>query len=1133
MFEMDFGTVSHYGRQESNMKRIWPFLFGSLLLTLPAPLQAQFSYTTNDGAITLVSDNSAGGAVVISNFVNIIGIGAFYHAVGVTSVAIPNSVLTIGGYAFADCYPLTNVTIAYGATNIGGEAFLDCTNLAAISLADSLTSIGIGAFEGCIRLTNVTIPDSVTTIETNAYSECTGLTNVAIPASVTNIEAAVFAYCPKLAAITVAEQNPSYSSTNGVFFDKSQTTLIQFPGGLSGSYTIPASVSSLAQAAFGGAGGLTSVTIPAGVTFIPEYAFNDCSALKTVTTLGSVSSIGNDAFDGCFRLTGIAIPDSVTNIGAGAFSSCADLTSIAIPDGATNIGAYAFSYCESLTSVTIPGSITLEVFEGDPITNVTIANGATSIVQNAFDEPNTVISIAIPASVTNIGEEEFVECKDLTTLTVDAGNPVYSSLNGVLFDKSQSTLIEFPDGLTGSYTIPAGVTSIGIGAFAGCANLTSVTIPGSVTNIGNFAFNDAGLTNVTIGNGVTSIGFGAFAGCTNLTRVTIPGSVTNLDDYAFAGTGLTSIEFTGNAPSPDALVFVDDSATVYYLPGMTGWGETYDDLPAVMLQVGSLQVTIVPELAVSAGARWAVDGGDTENDGATVTNLVVGNYTLSFSAVSGWLTPANQTVAVTANTTATAVGVYTQTYFTNLHSFTAVDPTFFTNSDGANPLAGLILSGNTLYGTANDGGDAGYGTVFAVNTDGSGFTNLHGFTALDPTFSTNSDGANPDAGLLLTGNMLYGTAQQGGIAGNGVVFRINTNGSGFTNLYNFTAARHPFSTNGDGAYPDATLILSANTLFGTAQQGGIAGNGTVFGINTNGSGFTNLYDFTTALPPFFTNSDGANPLAGLTSSGNVLYGTASACGSANSGTVFGINTDGSDFTNLYNFTGGSDGAYPQAGLILSGNTLYGTAQQGGAAGDGSVFRLNTDGSGFTNLYSFTNGIDGADPDAGLTLSGDVLYGTANAGGAAGNGTVFAVNTDGSGFTNLHSFTALDPTFSTNDDGAYPSAGLILSGNTLYGTTAGGGSSGNGTVFALGLPLPAPLVGIIKISLSGTSLVLSDVNAPSGGIYHLLVSADLSLPINQWTPVTTNVVGSAGNFTITATNAVNPDTPQQFYILQRQ
>ena len=185
------------------------------------------------------------------------------------------------------------------------------------------------------------------------------------------------------------------------------------------------------------------------------------------------------------------------------------------------------------------------------------------------------------------------------------------------------------------------------------------------------------------------------------------------------------------------------------------------------------------------------------------------------------------------------------------------------------------------------------------------FTTLHSFT------STGSDGADLEAGLILSGNTLYGTTCGGGTNGYGTVFSLNTNGTNFSTLWNFTGGR-------DGAVPYAGLILSGKTLYGTTQEGGSSGWGTVFAINTNGMGFTNLYSFTGG-------SDGKYPCAGLILSSNTLYGTARDGGSSGDGTIFAINTNGTGFTNLHSFTGVSDGNYPCAGLILSSNTLYGTA----------------------------------------------------------------------------------------------------------------------------------------------------------------------------------------------------------------
>ncbi|HEY3763165.1 MAG TPA: choice-of-anchor tandem repeat GloVer-containing protein [Verrucomicrobiae bacterium] len=370
----------------------------------------------------------------------------------------------------------------------------------------------------------------------------------------------------------------------------------------------------------------------------------------------------------------------------------------------------------------------------------------------------------------------------------------------------------------------------------------------------------------------------------------------------------------------------------------------------------------------------------------------------------------------------TVFGVNTDgTEYTNIYNFSG--------NDGESPQATLVLSGNTLYGTTAYGGTAGNGTVFAVNTDSTGFTNLYNFTATagDNYPYTNSDGATPYGGLVISGGTLYGTTSGGGNMGYGAVFSISATGINFTNLYTFT-------NGSDGNYPEDSLILNGSTLYGTANEGGNGSAGTVFAIKTDGTSFQTVYGFTVNLA-------GSSPEAGMLVVGNTLYGTTSSGGSAGYGTVFSINMNGTGLTNIYSFTPGTNGTGPDAGLILSGSTLYGTTYRGGSANYGTVFAVNTNGTGFRTVYSFTNGTDGANPNASLILSGSTLYGTAPSGGSASYGTVFAVNTNGTGFTTLYTFT-------NGADGAYPDAGLLLSGTMLYGTTQNGGNANFGTVFAV-------------------------------------------------------------------------------------
>ena len=252
-------------------------------------------------------------------------------------------------------------------------------------------------------------------------------------------------------------------------------------------------------------------------------------AITIPSTLGGYATvaIGDEAFYDCTSLTSVTIPSGVTSIGASAFAWCTSLTSVTIPNSVTSIGNYAFQHCGALTSVTIP-------------------SGVTSIGRGAF-QYSALTSVTVPSSVTSIGKDAFDFCTSLTAINVDAGNANYASIDGVLYNKAVTTLIQCPGGKAGAFTIPSSVTSIGDFAFSGCFSLTSVTIPDSVTSIGYAVFYYCpSLTSVTIPNSVTSVGDFAFSGCTSLTSVTIPNSVTSVGDRAFLNcTSLKSIEFLG------------------------------------------------------------------------------------------------------------------------------------------------------------------------------------------------------------------------------------------------------------------------------------------------------------------------------------------------------------------------------------------------------------------------------------------------------------------------------------------------------------------------------------------------------------------------------------------------------------
>ena len=585
---------------------------------------AAFRYCTSLTSVTIpTSVTSIGGSafayctsltsLTIPEGVTIVGWSAFDGCTSLTSVTIPAGVTNIVSRAFRNCTSLASVTIPAGVTSIGSDAFDGCTSLASVTIPSGVTSIASSAFSGCTGLTNVTIPTGITSIENYAFSGCTGLTSVTIPAGVTSIASSAFNYCSGLTSMTVDAENPNYSSREGVLFNKLETTLIQCPGGKTGAYTIPssvtnienfafnycsgltsvaipASVTSIGYYVFGSCSGLTSVTIPASVTSIGTAAFRSCTSLASVTIPASVTSIANAAFSYCTSLTSVTIPTGVTTIENDAFAGCTSLVSVTIPTGVTTIGSSAFSDCTSLVGVTIPAGVTTirsSVFSGcTSLTTITIPTGVTTIENDAFAGCTSLASVTIPAGVTRIWSSAFFGCSGLTAFSVDALNSAYSSVDGVLVDKSQTTLIQYPPGKGTAYTIPSSITRIGSDAFAYCTSLTSVTIPAGVTSIGSDAFAYCtSLASVTIPSSVTSIGDKAFSYCSGLTSVTvdaanpnyssgdgvlfdkrqtaliqcpggktgsytIPSSVTSIGDYAFSDcSGLTSVTIPSSVTS--------------------------------------------------------------------------------------------------------------------------------------------------------------------------------------------------------------------------------------------------------------------------------------------------------------------------------------------------------------------------------------------------------------------------------------------------------------------------------------------------------------------------------------------------------------------------------------------------------
>jgi uncharacterized repeat protein (TIGR03803 family) len=466
-------------------------------------------------------------------------------------------------------------------------------------------------------------------------------------------------------------------------------------------------------------------------------------------------------------------------------------------------------------------------------------------------------------------------------------------------------------------------------------------------------------------------------------------------------------------------------------------------------------------------------------------------FASTFLVLAGWTLNANtQTVTI-------------------LYSFGGGDIPY--NKDGSHPMCGLVQGsdgnfyGMTYWGGTNNNGEAGDGTVFRISASGS-YTMLYEFG------SHPNDGENPQAALVQgnDGNF-YGTTYFGGASGGGTVFRISPSGNE-TVLYSF--AGYP----NDGSSPQGGLVQGCDSNFyGTTSGGGANDYGAVFRISPGGNE-TNLYSF--VGPP----NDGANPRAGLVqgSDGN-FYGTTMLGGTNNWGTVFRISPGGSE-TVLYSFVPVTNGYAPENELVQgSDGNFYGTTYYGGASGEGNVFRISPNGS-YTNLYSFVGRpTDGSDVQAGLVQGSDGnFYGTTYQGGASFKGTVFQISPSGNE-TNLYSFVG------PFTDGENPEAGLVQgSDGNFYGTTTGGGTASEGTVFRLSVPLnppPWPINQITGVQPSGSDIVFG-IPSIAGETYQLQFSSSMN-PTNWVNVPGVSVTNSIGAL-MTLTNFGGATGPQGFY-----
>jgi hypothetical protein len=530
-------------------------------------------------------------------------------------LSIPDKVVYIEYSALQDCSKLTSISISsnvIGSINseISGSTFQGCINLAEINVSqdnqryssadgvlynkdktdlikfpqartdnvnipDGVKFIAEYAFESCSGLRELTIPDSVTRLGWTPFQNCTNLTTVVIGSGIVDFQdfQYVFSGCTMLSAIHVNNGNPNFSSLDGVLFNKNQTTLIQYPKGKNGSYTIPNSVTSIGNSAFSSCTALTSVTIPDSVTSIGNSAFGSCTALASVTIPDSVTSIGISAFSFCSSLAVFYVSaDNLYYSVDSTYGMLFDKSQATLikcpnnffgecilPETVTSIGAYAFETCFHLTTVTAPSSLT-------------------SIGDRAFENCSSLESVLFMGNLPSLGDDVF-------DLWRTPRATVYYLPGTAGWTDTFAGLSAFPYPF--EFTVANGCATIN--AYGGSGN-EYLKVPSYIGNhpvtiIGDAAFygNDD-IVILVIPDGVVTIGRAAFAGCTGLETVVLGKDVAEIETRAFYGcTALSKIYARGNAPSPGSSAFTDVPGTLYYLPGSTGWQDTFGAIPTELL----------------------------------------------------------------------------------------------------------------------------------------------------------------------------------------------------------------------------------------------------------------------------------------------------------------------------------------------------------------------------------------------------------------------------------------------------------------------------------------------------------------------------------------------------------------------
>ncbi len=499
-----------------------------------------------------------------------VGSYAFSDCVSLINVTLPDGIKSINYYSFYNCSALESIAIPDTVKIIGSYGFKNCTTLKTVIIGanSNLEAVYEGAFSGCVMLSSITLPSCVEDIEEEVFQDCSSLMSITIPASIRILENSVFQGCSALQSVSFRENSELIKIEKSAFRDCASLT----------SISLPSSMENIGESAFRNCSALTSIDLPTSISSIGDYAFYECVSLVSITIPSMMTSIKERTFYGCTSLTSITIPDGITIIEYGAFEKCTSLNSVSMPTSVTSVDSAAFMECTTLKTIYVPDTVEyigMYAFDDTAYYNdqnnwkngvlyinnhlikaidlsgaYSVKDGTKTIASYAFWCP-ALISINLPDSTEFVNYAAFDGCPLLSSINVSEKNVAFSSADGVLYNKSKTTLLYYSRGKTdSSFIVPKSVTCIGESAFCNCDKLCSIIITENILSIEYAAFmNCTNLRSVIFfkNSKLTSIGQDAFYSCTSLHSISIPSNVTRIESYAFGGcSSLTSVSMLNN-----------------------------------------------------------------------------------------------------------------------------------------------------------------------------------------------------------------------------------------------------------------------------------------------------------------------------------------------------------------------------------------------------------------------------------------------------------------------------------------------------------------------------------------------------------------------------------------------------------